>query len=130
MIIGVPLELRTGEKRVALSPGNVAVLVKKNIKVLIQSNAGQAAGFLDSHFEEAGAQIVTSREEIFSQSEIVLQVQSFGSNQENSDSDLDLLREGQVIAGMMDPLANPQNARTLAERKVSAIAIQTLHWIP
>ncbi|MAT51811.1 MAG: NAD(P)(+) transhydrogenase (Re/Si-specific) subunit alpha [Porticoccaceae bacterium] len=124
MIIGVPLELRTGEKRVALSPGNVAVLVKKNIKVLIQSNAGQAAGFLDSHFEEAGAQIVTSREEIFSQSEIVLQVQSFGSNQENSDSDLDLLREGQVIAGMMDPLANPQNARTLAERKVSAIAME------
>jgi len=51
-------------------------------------------------------------------------VQSFGANNENSASDLDLLREGQVIAGMMDPLASAEVANTLAERKVTAIAME------
>ncbi|MCK9469984.1 MAG: NAD(P) transhydrogenase subunit alpha [Porticoccaceae bacterium] len=124
MIIGVPLELKTGEKRVAFTPGNTAVCTKKGIKVLVQSNAGLAAGHLDSDYEQAGAQIVSSREEIFAQAQIVLQVQSFGANNENSASDLDLLREGQVIAGMMDPLASAEVANTLAERKVTAIAME------
>ena len=124
MIIGVPLELKTGEKRVAFTPGNTAVCAKKGIKVLVQSNAGLAAGHLDSDYEQAGAQIVNSREEIFAQAQIVLQVQSFGANNENSASDLELLRDGQLIAGMMDPLASAEVAKTLAERKVTAIAME------
>lgn len=124
MIIGVPLELKPGENRVAFAPGNVSAWTKKGVKVLIQASAGQAAGYLDSDYEQAGAQIIATREEIFAQSDIVLQVQSFGSNKENSDSDLALLREGQVIAGMMDPLASPDVASTLAERKVTAFAME------
>lgn len=124
MIIGVPLELKTGEKRVAFTPGNVSVWTKKGVKVLIQASAGLAAGHHDSDYEKAGAQIVATREDIFAQADIVLQVQSFGSNRENSDSDLALLREGQVIAGMMDPLASPDVASTLAERKVTAFAME------
>ena len=54
----------------------------------------------------------------------MLQVQSFGANGENSGGDLDLLREGQVIAGMMDPLASAAVAQTLAERKVTAFAME------
>jgi len=124
VIIGVPLELKAGEKRVAFTPGNVSVWTKKGIKVLVQASAGLNAGHLDSDYEQAGAQIVATREEVFAQSNIVLQVQSFGANQENSDSDLALLREGQVIAGMMDPLASAQVATTLAERKVTAFAME------
>lgn len=124
MIIGVPLELKPGENRVAFAPGNVSVWTKKGVKVLIQASAGQAAGYLDSDYEQAGAQIIATREEIFAQSDIVLQVQSFGSNKENSDGDLALLREGQVIAGMMDPLASPEVASTLAQRKVTAFAME------
>jgi NAD(P) transhydrogenase subunit alpha len=124
VIIGVPREQKTGENRVALTPGNVANLTKKGIKILIQSEAGTKAGHLDNDYQEAGATITSSREDIFSQSDIVLQVQSFGSNHENSSADLELLREGQVIAGMMDPLASPQTAQVLAERKVTAIAME------
>ncbi len=124
MIIGVPLELKSGERRVAFTPTNVSVLVKKGVEVLVQSRAGQESSFLDADYEQAGARIVASREEIFARSNIVLQVQSFGANGENSDGDLELLREGQVIAGMMDPLASPEVARTLAARKVTAIAME------
>ncbi|MEA3299221.1 MAG: Re/Si-specific NAD(P)(+) transhydrogenase subunit alpha [Pseudomonadota bacterium] len=124
MIIGVPLELKTGEQRVALTPGNVSACTKKGATVLIQTNAGKAAGFLDSDYEQAGARIVGSREEVFAQADIVLQVQSFGANGENSAGDLALLREGQVIAGMMDPLASATVAQTLAERKVTAFAME------
>lgn len=124
MIIGVPLELKTGEKRVAFTPGNVPACTRKGVTVLIESNAGQAAGFLDSDYEQAGAQIVGSREELFAKADIVLQVQSFGANTENSSNDLPLLRQGQIIAGMMDPLASTDAARILAEHKVTAFAME------
>src|SRR5690606_39172547 len=68
--------------------------------------------------------VTQSREEIFANADIILQVQSFGANQENSDPDLELLREGQLIAGMMDPLASAKVAQTLAEKKITAIAME------
>ncbi len=88
MIIGIPSEIKTGEKRVALAPANVQSLCKKGVDILVQSGAGVSAGYPDAEYINAGATLVDSREKIFSDAEIVLQVQSFGANNENSDSDL------------------------------------------
>ena len=61
---------------------------------------------------------------MFGKAEILLQVQTPGSNQANGDQDLTALREGQIVIGMMDPLANPSFASTLAERKVTGLALE------
>ena len=124
MIIGIPSEIKTGEKRVAMSPANVQSLTDKSVKVLVQKNAGSAAGYPDAEYNAAGAATIANREEIFSTADIILQVQSFGSNTENSDSDLALLRRGQLVIGMMDPLASPQAAKTVAATGASAIALE------
>ena len=124
MIIGIPSEIKTGEKRVAMSPANVQSLTDKSVKVLVQKNAGSAAGYPDAEYNAAGATTIADRAEIFAAADIILQVQSFGSNTENSDSDLALLRRGQLVIGMMDPLASPQAAKTVAATGASAIALE------
>jgi NAD(P) transhydrogenase subunit alpha len=124
VIIGIPTELKAGESRVAMVPANVEVWTKKGCEVLVQAGAGALAGHLDSAYQQAGATLVAAREEIFARADIVLQVQSFGANRDNSAPDLDLLRPGQVIAGMMDPLASAEVAQVLADRQVTAFAME------
>ena len=124
MIIGIPAEIKTAEKRVAMSPANVQSLTDKGVKVLFQTNAGDAAGYPDGLYTEAGATISADRAEIFAQADIILQVQSFGSNNENSEADLASLRSGQLVIGMMDPLASPQAAQAVAEKGATAIALE------
>lgn len=124
MIIGIPSEIKAGEKRVAMSPANVQSLTDKNVKVLIQADAGSAAGYPDAEYQAAGAAVTADRAEIFASADIILQVQSFGSNNENSDDDLALLRSGQLIIGMMDPLASPQAAQAVAKTGATAIALE------
>lgn len=124
MIIGVPLEIKPGETRVALIPDSVKVWTEKGAKVLVETGAGKHAGHSDEAYKEAGADIAANRTEVFQQSDIVLQVQSFGANNVNSNDDLNHLKPGQVVAGMMDPLGCPENAKVMAEKKVSAFAME------
>ena len=124
MIIGIPSEVKTGEKRVAMSPANVQSLTDKSVKVLVQANAGAAAGYPDEEYTAAGATIAADRADIFASADIILQVQSFGSNNENSDDDMALVRSGQLIIGMMDPLASPQAAQAVADKGATAIALE------
>jgi NAD(P) transhydrogenase subunit alpha len=124
VIIGIPSEIKSGEQRVAMSPANVQSLTDKGIKVLFQTNAGDAAGYPDAEYAAAGATITTDRADIFAQADIILQVQSFGSNNDNSEADLAALRSGQLVIGMMDPLASPQAAKAVAEKGATAIALE------
>ena len=112
VIIGVPKEICPGEQRVAITPANVSALLKKQgVEIIIERGAGDLAGYPDSAFEAAGAKLV-DRDEVFSASQVVLQVQTPGSNTENGTEDLDKLKEGQTLIGMTDPLANPKKQRT------------------
>lgn len=124
MIIGIPLELKPGERRVAMIPANIKTWSEKGVEFLVQAGAGAEAGHLDKDYEEAGAKIVTDRAAIFAKADIILQVQSFGANNVNSAPDLALLRPGQLIAGMMDPLASPETAQQLADKNVTAVAME------
>jgi NAD(P) transhydrogenase subunit alpha len=126
VIIGVPKEICPGEERVALTPANVGALLKKNgVEIRIERGAGEAAGFTDGDYENAGAKL-TDRDDIFSNAQAILQVQTPGSNTTNGDKDLDNLKADQFLIGMTDPLANPQFAQTLAEHKVTGIALELI----
>ena len=65
MIIGTTKELKNHEYRVGITPDNVKSFVKDGHTVLVESNAGKAAGFANAMYEEAGAQIVANPKEIF-----------------------------------------------------------------
>lgn len=126
VIIGVPKEICPGEERVALTPANVGALLKKNgVEIRIERGAGEAAGFTDGDYENAGAKL-TDRDDIFSNAQAILQVQTPGSNTTNGQEDLDKLKAGQFLIGMTDPLANAQFARALAERNVTGLALELI----
>lgn len=116
MKIGVPSEQVAGERRVALVPASVPLLKKAGFDVVIEGGAGQSAGFPDAAYVEKGAQITASRAEVFA-ADIILQVRV---------GDLALMRHGQIVIGMADPLGVPDVARQLASRGVTAFALELI----
>jgi NAD(P) transhydrogenase subunit alpha len=112
MILGVAKETFPGERRVALVPGIIQSLAKAGIEVLIQSTAGQEAGYLDQQHLDKGAKAVATRQEVF-QADVLLAVRAAGLNPAAGQADLPLVRPDQVLIGMYDPLGAPQAAAEL-----------------
>ena len=71
MIVGVPKESFPGERRVAMVPAIVSALAQLKLEVCVESGAGDAAGIVDAAFQEKGARIAKSRDDVF-KSEIVI----------------------------------------------------------
>lgn len=126
VVIGVVHETFPDEKRVALTPDVLPLLVKCGASILVESGAGTAAGFSDKNYEEKGAAIASSRDDVFAKADVIAQVRSLGANLEAGRSDLDKMRGGQSIIGMMDPLSEPQAARDLADKGVNAFALELM----
>ena len=124
MIVGVPKETYPGERRVALVPTVIATLAKAKVEVLIEKGAGVEAGFLDDSYGEQGAKVVGERRDLFSWADIILQVRGLGANPDAGSADLDLMRPGQVIIGLLDPLGNAEAARELSAKEVTAFALE------
>ncbi len=72
--IGLPKETSNDERRISLTPGGVSILTANGHEVLVEKNAGIDAHFPDREYEEAGAEISYSAEELFSQSEMIVKV--------------------------------------------------------
>ncbi len=124
VIIAVTRELVIGEKRVSLCPNNVQSLIEAGAELWIEHDAGAQAGFSDTDYQSVGAKIISDRDKLFAGADIILQVQGFGSNTENAEQDLKRLKAKQLIIGMMDPLAQPQAAKQVAETGATAIALE------
>lgn len=107
-----------------MTPANIQVWSQKGIKFVVESGAGEAAGFMDEQYETAGAALSGDRKAIFAEADIIFQVQSFGANEINGDDDLPSLRTGQLVAGMMDPLGGPKIAAKMAATGTTAIAME------
>jgi len=125
MIVGVPKETFPGERRVAIVPASVPALTKAGLEVVVQSGAGQAAGFPDSQYSERGARIATTRQEVFA-ADVILQIRAAGANRACGTDDLPLLRAGQVLIGMCQPLGEPKLLDQFAKRGLSIFALELL----
>jgi len=124
MIIGVPSETYPGERRVAQVPAVVPILARDGVDLLIEREAGARAGFTDAAYEGQGAQIAQDRSHLFSTADAIVQVRAIGANPVSGQADLDLLRTGQVLIGLLDPLGAPEAAHQLAEKGVTAFALE------
>jgi len=125
MIVAVPRETYPGETRVALIPASVPALAKASLDVLVESGAGNAAGYLDQQYVDKGARIAASRDEVFG-AEVLLEVRAAGANPVAGRSDLERYRPGQIIIGLADPLGFPQVSKDLAARGVTLFSLELL----
>lgn len=74
LTIGVPTEVFVGERRVAMTPKNVSLLLKKGFKrVLIEHGAGFESQFPAHEYQAAGAVLANSRN-VWTESDIILKV--------------------------------------------------------
>jgi len=126
MIVGVPQETYPGERRVAVIPAVVPSLTKAGLEVLVEAGAGTAAGFLDAEFQEKGAQIATSRSELFAKADIILQVRAPGANPVRGQEDISAFRNGQVVIGYQEPLSELDVVKDLAKKGVTALAMELM----
>ncbi len=125
MKVAVVKELLPGEHRVALVPASVIGLIKAGMEVVVQSGAGEAAGFPDSQYSEKGATIATDRATAF-QADIILQVRAAGAAKAAGLDDIGLMRAGQIIVATCDPLGEPQAVQALAKTGVSLMSLELI----
>lgn len=120
MKVGVPTEIKAQEFRVGLTPTAVREYVAAGHEVLVQAGAGAGIGATDAAFEEAGARIVSSADEVFEQAEMIVKVK------EPQPSEWKRLREGQIIFTYLHLAPDPQQAKGLLDSGCIAIAYETV----
>jgi len=119
MKVGVAKETAAGERRVALVPESLGKLTAAGLEVLVETGAGAGSAIPDSAFADAGASVV-STVDLYGQSDVILRVQK------PSDSEVKVMRKGQALLGLLQPLIDPKTAAALAEQGVTAISLDAI----
>ncbi len=120
MLIGLPKEIKNNENRVAITPAGVFELVKKNHTVFVQENAGYNSGFLDDDYQEAGAKILSSIEEVYAMSDMIVKVK------EPIEQEYVLVREGQIIFTYFHFASSKKLTKAMLKSKSVCIAYETV----
>jgi NAD(P) transhydrogenase subunit alpha len=126
MNMGVVRESYPGERRVALTPAVIPNLKRIASEVLVEAGAGVLAGFEARAYVEAGAEVASSREEVFRRADVIVRVRAYVVNPEAGRRDLSYLRDGQVLIGLFEPIANPEAAAELARTAAMVFALELL----
>jgi NAD(P) transhydrogenase subunit alpha len=117
MIVSVPKETSPGERRVALVPDLVAKLVRAGLDVVVQPEAGAAAGFPDTAYREQGARL---EPDTGAAADVLLKVQP------PTPDEVGRLKEGATYIGFLQPYTNAAGIRALAGRRVTAFAMELM----
>ncbi|WP_407317295.1 Re/Si-specific NAD(P)(+) transhydrogenase subunit alpha [Isoptericola halotolerans] len=118
MLIGVPRESRPGERLVAGTPATVEKLVARGYDVVVEQGAGERASWQDAAYVAAGARL-GDRGQVWA-ADVVTCVNA------PSGDELDLLRPGAVLVSQLAPAARPELTDALAERHVTALALDAV----
>ena len=116
MKIGVPQETAQGERRVALVPDVVKALTAKGIEVVVEPGAGEGASHGDDEYTDAGAKV---GDDAWG-ADVVLKVTP------PTAEEVGRLKQGQVLIGFLEPLTNPNLAKSLADAGVTSFAMEAI----
>jgi alanine dehydrogenase len=120
LYIGIPNEIAYQENRVPLVPDAVALLVNLGHRVVIETNAGKAANFLDNDYSEAGAEIAYGPEEVY-KADIVVKIAP------PTTEEVELMQQKQTIFSALQFTTQPEEfLKKLSNKKINAVAVD---WI-
>lgn len=120
MLVGVPKEIKNHEYRVGLTPAAVKEFVAHGHQVMVETNAGSAIGFTDELYQNAGATIVNSAEQIFAEAEMIIKVK------EPQPSECKQLRKGQTLYTYLHLAPDPEQTELLIASGATCIAYETV----
>lgn len=117
----IPVETAAAETRVAASPETVKKFIGLGCSVVIERGAGASAGFVDSAYTEAGAELVSVADaQAWGQADLLLCVQT------PAPQNLSRLRRGALVVGLLSPYSNQALASSLQSGGLSAMALELL----
>lgn len=121
MIIGIGKEIKTAESRVGLLPEQVIDLIGDRHRLLVETGAGEKAGFSDLQYKEKGADIV-SKEVLYKTSQMVIKVKC------PLESEYGYLQDGQILFTYLhfDENISPENIEKIISRGITGIAYE---WV-
>lgn len=120
MLIGVPKEIKNFEFRVGLVPSSVREFIAHGHQVIVQKGAGEKIGFGDAAYEQVGARVVGTAEEVYAQADMIIKVK------EPQHNECKMLREGQILFAYLHLAPDPEQAKLLEESGCIAIAYETV----
>jgi NAD(P) transhydrogenase subunit alpha len=123
MKIGIPKEIRPGERRVAATPDTVSRLLKLGFEVQVESEAGAGASFADADYAAIGATVVPGAAELWQTSELILKVQPPEQHVALAVHEAELLREGGILISFIWPAKNGELVERLAARRATVLAM-------
>ncbi len=120
MIVGILKEIKVAENRVCMTPAGVEVMCKNDHSVLVETQAGVGSGFSDTAYLDAGAEIITTPEEVYRRAEMVMHVK------EPQPSEYSLIREGQIVFTYFHFAAEEELTRAMIASGAICIAYETI----
>jgi alanine dehydrogenase len=120
MRIGIPKEIKDHEARVGLTPTQVAQLVEEGNQVFVRAGAGSGCHFADEEYLSGGAQILTSHQEVYETSELIVKVK------EPQPVEVQWLDQGQILFAYLHLAAAPELTKNLLDSGVCGIGYETV----
>lgn len=126
MKIGIPKETLADETRVAAVPETVAKMVKAEMDVTVETEAGLRSYITNSDYEKAGAHIAANAEEVFKQSDVVLKVNRPLLNKDKSCPEIEWMKEASTLVAPLYAVRNRDLVSLLARKKINAFSLELL----
>jgi NAD(P) transhydrogenase subunit alpha len=120
MLIGVLRETAEGELRCALVPQSVKRLCALGAEIVVEAGLGEAAGFLDSEYEDAGAKVSGDRAGILSGADVLMRLSK------PTPEEIDSMKKGCIHISYLDPYNERELVETMAEKGISAISMEMI----
>ena len=118
MKLGTPREIFEGESRVALTPESARQLQKLGYACLIEKGAGEAAGFSDASYEEAGVEVVKTAAALWKAADIVAKVRA------PNETELKRLTKGKTLISFFNPAGNEEGMEAARAKGANVIAME------
>ncbi len=124
--IGIPREIVPGETRVAIVPSMVKDLSNLGAKVVVESGAGEGAHFGDEEYKKAEAEILPDAKSLYGEADLVVKVRPPIQSEAAGAHEIDLMKEGATLFGLLSPMGNKELVDKLVAKKVMAFSLELL----
>ena len=124
MIIGVPKEIKNNESTdITLTPAGTQEMIKRGHTVYVQQTAGMGSGFSDEEYKKAGAKMIATAAEVFSQSEMIIKVK------EPIEQEYKLIKKSQLVFTYFHFASYEPLTRAMMESGAVCLAYETVERV-
>ena len=120
MLVGILKEIKVLEKRVCMTPAGVIAMKKNGHDVMVETAAGEGAGFTDADYVAAGAVMADTPAQVYGKCDMVMHVK------EPQPSEYGMIRENQIVFTYLHLAADEQQTNALIKSNSIDIAYETI----